>query len=475
MDITAPEGKQAGIVWLLKRKKPQLSPEAKYLLARVWLAFGISPVRLKVKELEALFGISRQTFLNARNELLASPWSEGKGPYLVRCYQDDWGEGQFGEFTPGRPVREFRIERALGTELASAPTSGQVVSQANKAVAVLQRRTIQLRQNTELGSERVPRQAGDLSPPRLAIHGKLLLAILWSLADKRGVVEDAGFSRLSHLAGMSPSRVRNHVNRLEQLGFFMLRVPGLTGRFVPGKVPTALVLDGAAIGYPSTVSKKLILELGDLNSMASVHRRSDQALRKRGTAAGGRVKGSDSGHWIETEAAAYPWQALNEKDEKEGKENPPPLHMAFVGEPRREEIREYLLFKACAYVTWLVNEHPGQLLALGDDEKDEPEAAGSLLKTVQEELLSNGSLIAKFGSEGALLARWFCLHVWRGAGDVISAIAVAEKDKDLKSVIGGIGSRYLDIIVMPTRGHTLQTLTYESRRHVSEVGATSHP
>ncbi|MBM7333527.1 hypothetical protein [Alloalcanivorax marinus] len=457
---------------------PQLSPEAKYLLARVWFAFGTSPVRLKVKQLEALFGISRKTFLNARDELLADPRSKREKPYLVRCYRDDWDDERFGEFTRGRPVREFRLERAFGAELASAPAGGRVVSQANKAVAALQCRTIQLRQSTEPGNERVAAEAEELSPPRLAVPGKLLLAILWSVADRRGVVHDAGLRRLSRLAGMSLSRVRNHLNRLEQLGFFTLRVSGLTGRFLPGKVPGALVLNGAAIGYSRTVSKSRILDLGELESIAFVHSKSDQALRKRKVAAGGKAKGGDSDQWIEAEAAAYPWQPPNQKnqrDEKERKEKPPPLYTVFAGEPRRAEIREYLLFKACAYVTWLVNEHPTQLLAWGADKEDEPEAARLLLATVQEELLSNGSLIAKFESGRALLVRWFCLHVWRRAREVISAIAVAEKDEGFESVIGSIGSRYSDIIVLPMRGYTLQLLTYELKGDVAKVEAESQP
>ncbi len=89
LDESALDGKLGGMAWLLTTEDPALSPEARYLLVRVWLMFGTSPVRLKIKQLQELFGISRKTLLDARGELLADPRSEQRRPCLVTRYQDD--------------------------------------------------------------------------------------------------------------------------------------------------------------------------------------------------------------------------------------------------------------------------------------------------------------------------------------------------------------------------------------------------
>lgn len=475
LDESALDGKLGGMAWLLTTEDPALSPEARYLLVRVWLMFGTSPVRLKIKQLQELFGISRKTFLDARGELLADPRSEERRPCLVTRYQDDWPDWGPGKFTRGRPVREFRVERALGQKLASMPIDRGAVSQANKVAAALHCRAVQLGQNTDSFDGRVQVKAEDQLPSRLAIPGKLLLAILWNLADRRGVVIDAGLRRLSRLVGMSPSRVRNHLHRLEQLGFFTLRVPGLTGRFVPGKVPSALVLNSAAIGYPKlatdTPSTGIFLNLGELSPVASVHRKCDRISNKRSAAAvSGKVNDGDSDRWIEAEASAYPGLVPPHQEEEEGDEKPPPLYSAFAGEPRRAEVREYLLFKACDYVTWLVNEYPTELHDGERGERSEPDAAGALLERVERELLSNGQLRERYKGARVLLARWFCIHVWRRAREVIAVMAKNEEASP-ESVTENIGSRYSDILLMPVRGKTVHFLTYDCREQTDQADA----
>ena len=183
----------------------------------------------------------------------------------------------------------------------------------------------------------------------------------------------------------------------------------------------------------------------------------------------GKVNDDDSDRWIEAEASAYPGLVPHQQEEKD-EEKPPPLYSAFAGEPRRAEVREYLLFKACDYVTWLVNEHPTQLHDGERGERSGPDAAGALLERVERELLSNGQLRERYKGARVLLARWFCIHIWRRAQEVIGVMAENEEASP-ESVTENIGSRYSDILLMPVRGKTVHFLTYNCRERADQVDA----
>ncbi|MCE7510705.1 hypothetical protein [Alloalcanivorax xenomutans] len=470
MSIWREQRRLGGVRWLLEKENTGLSCVAKYLLARVWLQFGTFPVEEKISASQEVFGISRRAFIKARNELLADSGRDGSSSYLVNRSQDERSDWRGGSFTPGRPVRAFRIERAFGEKLAAASLRGAGSNDHNITAALLYR-TFSLSKNADRPEESVKEEGSRALPFRLAVPGRLLLAILWSLADRRGVVADAGHRRLSQLAGVSLGQVRNQLARLEQLGLLTLRVPGLTGRFVPGKVPSALVLNRTAIGCSGAASdaplREWILDLGKLRSVAFVHQTSDQIWKKRNmTSPLGRISGRESDRWIEAEASGYPSLAGGKQKEPE-KEAFPPLYSAFVAEPRRAEVREYLLFKACEYVTWLVNDQPAQVLKKRKSKKNKSGIHGLLLKRVEKDLLSNGRLKERFGEGRTVLARWFCLHIWQRAQEVIGIMAKQESVSP-ESVVKNIGSNYLDILLIPVPGKTVNSLTYRLREQPAE-------
>ncbi|MDF1822239.1 MAG: hypothetical protein P1U64_11725 [Alcanivoracaceae bacterium] len=206
---------------------------AKYFLIRVYWLYGCDPMRQTLKKLSGRVGMSPKVVSRSRDLLLDKSVLSAVRVLSV-------SKKTVGDMRAGRCRAGFRLEKqslqAWITQ-ASDKLERQVPGPLRSAALA------------ELFFEQLPEKLDRPEPGRpagqahhLSPENKVLLGVLWNLADEHGVVQGDGLSTLAGLSGLSMVQVRNQIRKLERLGHVLGRVPGASCKGMFGKAEGAIFL-----------------------------------------------------------------------------------------------------------------------------------------------------------------------------------------------------------------------------------------
>lgn len=104
------------------------------------------------------------------------------------------------------------------------------------------------------------------SSEKVSFVNSLLLVLLWTHADRFGVVEGVGAKRLSGLAGLDKESFKHRLGRLVEQGFICHVVPGGYSRMLGGRLKSVYVLN---CSHPVIAGAAGLPELWDYSSVRS--------------------------------------------------------------------------------------------------------------------------------------------------------------------------------------------------------------
>jgi hypothetical protein len=256
---------------LIAMTRPEFSAEEKYLLLRTLHLYGSGLVNRPVAELEVIVGLSDGVLKRIREALVERGF----------LYEED---GMAREALPGlhpggRPPKAFRVSERCLSLLQGEPISPKVKGkkkqgeQSHRTAELVQRLTMSCHQDVvahflfwgERGG-----QGNDLIalsttkgegkrkqvPPRYGT--RLLLAILYGLADRGGVVRGVGLGSLARMAGMKRQSLEYQLGKLAEEGYLRAYVPGVTGQFAYGQAAGAFFLAPGHKTLPRPIPELLV-------------------------------------------------------------------------------------------------------------------------------------------------------------------------------------------------------------------------
>ncbi|EZO27025.1 MarR family transcriptional regulator [Pseudomonas aeruginosa] len=219
-------------IHILGSELAEASPEAKYLLTRLLLWFGVNAeISWKVKVLAKKVGLSDRLVTRSVNEL--------KRLGILSRAEDEHG-------ARGGSSYRYKIN------LASV---GALCGRRTKVYSVRQQQINHLL------------CASSNREYRLTALNKLLWAVLLLHADRFGVVRDLGFSELCRLTGFNPDRLKGQIAKLNSMSALRYVIPGLTerGPFGVIKARYYLNLNHKALGGLGDVSLIVLNDSLDKN------------------------------------------------------------------------------------------------------------------------------------------------------------------------------------------------------------------
>lgn len=271
--------------------QPALCAEEKYLLLRVGHLYGNDVVNRPVAELESVIGLSDGVLKRARDALVgkgflseeagvameASPDKHpgGRPPKAFRL-SDRFlsllqGEPDAAKLKPKARANEMDMAKDIGNEEKKNKRVKQLEERNQITASLVQRLATSSHQGAiasllfwgargELGNGLAARtdaqQKGKQSSPRYGT--RLLLAILYGLADRNGVVRGLGLGQLARLAGMKRQSLEYQLGKLAEAGFLRAHVSGVTGQFAYGQAAGTFFLDPSHHSIPEPISELLV-------------------------------------------------------------------------------------------------------------------------------------------------------------------------------------------------------------------------
>lgn len=216
-----------------RMETPRISIASKYFLIRVLAMVGRGTCGANLMELARSVGMSKTTILACRDELLIarSGSSHGEG-YLIEeqvpCYSMT-GQG-------GKPRKGFRIAPDFFQQVDLAVAQEEIKRKDDECFGVNDDAVTQLLMSVPVRVARA-RDAGDGRKKigqlgraeELTVPNRLLLALLWDVADSSGAVY-VDTKELAGRAGMSLSQLNRQLEKLQRLGAFRDRLPGVWGK-----------------------------------------------------------------------------------------------------------------------------------------------------------------------------------------------------------------------------------------------------
>lgn len=198
------------IIGLLQTTIDACSSEAKYFLIRYICELGfVFPAEVNVEKLSKQLQLNRSRTGKAIRELVDAGYLSEETLYENRR---------------GRPKKRYSVT----SKLEANPASSVAIPHKNLIMDLLAPDS-----RNEKGDRR----------HELKIPGRLLMATLLSLADDRGVVQNAGTASLGEKTGMSVERVRNNIAKLRSLGYVRQVCPGISSKQLFGTIGSAFVLN----------------------------------------------------------------------------------------------------------------------------------------------------------------------------------------------------------------------------------------
>ena len=228
---------------VLMAKLDGLDLPAKFLLIRTIWRYDDSLVDATLGQLQAEVGMSRTNIIEARNTLLgARGGTAGDSGYIVEQYVAGRAAAGMGRIK-GRPRRGFQLsphfknwvnERGAGRDpdlsLHDPIIRLLLLESAGQPGAV---------------SSGVKGEAPDRSGAggRLLLENRVLLALLWALADEHCAVRNMGATSLARMAGMTRDQFNSQLKKLMRLDYVRARIGGVSGSRLFGKSEGVIYLE----------------------------------------------------------------------------------------------------------------------------------------------------------------------------------------------------------------------------------------
>ncbi len=202
---------------LLLMKNNQLTPEAKYLLIRILFLYGNTTLTLSTKEVVKQFGISDAVFRKARGLLLDLGYLKDtkSDPEFVR--------------TVGRPRVKIQLTQLLFDDLDGMNVKSRCLDHDPRLESLLfwgvGNDFLRSINKKKIKSES---QAVQSSGHTFTAATRILLAVLYLHADVCGAVRNLGLVEVSKFTGMSSDRLESQLGIIEDMGYLLGRVSGIT-------------------------------------------------------------------------------------------------------------------------------------------------------------------------------------------------------------------------------------------------------
>lgn len=314
-----------------------ISPEARLLL--YFLSRQRAGAGLTVDTLRGLLGVSERVMSRLRRELLAHG-------YVVERELDATGEKRerafllspgFAEMGPVKGGLSPRIED--GGEWAHL--SGRVLAL---------KFPLPLSPSKVGAPKKPPSRQG--SGRLLSASNRLLLAVLFGLADECGVVRRVWPKTIAQLVGMTGGQLRYQLEKLLDLGLIRAIVPGVTGQALFGVSPGAyfLNLSHRAFGESPSSSWWLIYPASPILGEGGSLKRDIAALYRQLRLGKGLAPDDYWGEILAEAGMIEPQQIMQLKKYFDG-----------VGSPN---LPSYMQMKVEEYASWLLSHHRSHLLQI---------------------------------------------------------------------------------------------------------------
>lgn len=248
-----------------------LTAAEKYLLIRIIHLYGAALVNQPIAELESVIGLSASVLKCAREALVEK-----------RLLTEEVGvvkEPAPGKHLGGRPPKAFRVsdycqkllqdDNGLGKSkdeklrLEQRQKVLNLVSRLNNSShqKAMERLLFWGSRNGQGNDLIVPLGIADrrvkkqISPP----YGtRLLLATLYGLADRNGVVRGVGLGALARMTSLKRQSLNYQLGKLAEEGYLRAYVSGVTGRFAYGKAYGAFFLNPSHPKFPMVAPEILV-------------------------------------------------------------------------------------------------------------------------------------------------------------------------------------------------------------------------
>jgi hypothetical protein len=213
------------VVSLLRMDGADLPETAKYVLARLLLAYGNMSSLYRASELATLMGLSQTSVVGALRELCrVRPGSPLRCGYLIR--EPVYAGNALSRV--GRPRTAYRVaedflawllvgKQGIGSELQQEIVAALLLAGGKSKWGKFERRDGEGMAALADTLERVPRRL------------RYLLAVLWSLADETGVVWGMTPEGIAQLAGTRKAKAAPALQALQEQGFILRRVSAHEG------------------------------------------------------------------------------------------------------------------------------------------------------------------------------------------------------------------------------------------------------
>ena len=228
---------------ILMAKLDGLDLPAKFLLIRTIWRYGDSLVDAKLDQLQAEVGLSRTNIIDARNTLLsARGGTAGDSGYIVERYVPGRAAAGMGRIK-GRPRRGFQLSPHFNNWVAEKGPG--CVPDLRLHDPIIRLLLLESAGQPGAVSSGVQGEAPDRSGAggRLLLENRVLLALLWALADEHCAVRNMGATSLARMAGMTRDQFNSQLKKLMRLGYVRARIGGVSGSRLFGKSEGAIFLD----------------------------------------------------------------------------------------------------------------------------------------------------------------------------------------------------------------------------------------
>lgn len=299
-----------------------LSPTAKCYLVKS-LCMGQQAVgSMSLDELSRLFGLTKQTLIRARKELVL-PVKKYSGGYLL---EEPVLLPPSNRDARGRPRKGFRVNPAFLNDLPSEGARARVpnVEICHFLISLPVQRLRANPRKLAKGQKLEKEDADEKDKNRLSALNLYFLALLWALADDMGAIWERGIGEIGRLAGMTRAQADNQLTKLERLGYVRARVGGVTATRIFGRVSGSILLNpahpgirpaGAVVPWvwwemplgehlPDALSKMSML-YWEADKVVSVERQVKQERSSLASRIWGQRQPGKHRHWVEKDAAAH--------------------------------------------------------------------------------------------------------------------------------------------------------------------------
>lgn len=208
---------------VLLMKNNKLTPEAKYLLIRILFLYGNTTLMLSTKEVVKQLGVSDAVFRKARSLLLGLGYLKDTkiDPEFVR--------------TVGRPRIKLQLTQLLFDDLDKLNIKSTCLAHELRLNSLLfwpvNHDFLRSINKKKIKSESQEVQS---SGHTFTAATRILLAVLYLHADVCGAVRNLGLVEVSKFTGMSSDRLESQLGIIEDMGYLLSRVSGITHKHIFG-------------------------------------------------------------------------------------------------------------------------------------------------------------------------------------------------------------------------------------------------